>query len=98
MLEISKINSSISVIIEELLQRGRIDDGFKKSLYSSYDQSTLQIGVVGKMKTGKSALINSIIFGNDVLPSSPEPVTVTLTKISYGDKNVSTVEFYLYRT
>lgn len=93
MLEISKINSSISVIIEELLQRGRIDDGFKKSLYSSYDQSTLQIGVVGKMKTGKSALINSIIFGNDVLPSSPEPVTVTLTKISYGDKNVSTVEF-----
>ncbi len=93
MLEISKINSSISAIIEELLQRGRIDDGFKKSFYSSYDQSTLQIGVVGKMKTGKSALINSIIFGNDVLPSSPEPVTVTLTKISYGDQNVSTVEF-----
>lgn len=93
MLEISKINSSISAIIEELLQRGRIDDGFKKSFYSSYDQSTLQIGVVGKMKTGKSALINSIIFGNDVLPSSSEPLTATLTKISYGDQNVSTVEF-----
>lgn len=93
MLDISKINNTISAITEALLQNGRIDDEFKKNLYSSYDQPTLQIGVVGKMNTGKSALINSIIFGNDVLPSSSEPYTVTLTKVSYGEKNTSTVEF-----
>lgn len=93
MLEISKITNSISVIIDELLQKGRINDEFKTSFYSSYNQPTLQIGVVGKMKTGKSALINSIIFGADILPSSSEPLTVTLTKISYGEKNTSTIEF-----
>lgn len=93
MLDIAKINNDISAIIEALLQKGRIDDEYKSNFESSYNQPTLQIGVVGKMKTGKSALINSIIFGGDVLPSSPEPLTVTLTKISYGKKNTSTIEF-----
>lgn len=93
MLDISKINNEISAIINQLLQRGRVDDEFIKSFYASYNQPTLQIGVVGKMKVGKSALINSVIFGNDVLPSSSEPVTVSLTKVSYGDKNTSIVEF-----
>lgn len=97
MLDLAKINNSISAIIDELLQKGRIDEEYKKAFYSSYNQPTLQIGVVGKMKTGKSALINSIIFGNDVLPSSPEPLTVTLTKITYGEKNVSSVEFLSQR-
>lgn len=93
MLDISKINNKISAIINQLLQSGRVDDEFIKSFYASYNQPTLQIGVVGKMNVGKSALINSVIFGNDVLPSSSEPVTVSLTKIFYGDKNTSTVEF-----
>lgn len=93
MLDISKINNKISAIINELLQKGRVDDEFIKSFYTSYNQPTLQIGVVGKMNVGKSALINSVIFGNDVLPSSSEPATVSLTKIFYGDKNTSTVEF-----
>lgn len=93
MLEITNITNAISTIINELLQKGRIDDEYKRNFESSYDQPTLQIGVVGKMKTGKSALINSIIFGADILPSSSEPLTVTLTKISYGEKNTSTIEF-----
>lgn len=97
MLDLAKINSIISTIIDELLQKGRIDEEYKRIFYSSYDQPTLQIGVVGKMKTGKSALINAIIFGNDVLPSSPEPLTVTLTKITYGEKNISSVEFLSQR-
>lgn len=93
MLDISKINNKISLIINQLLQNGRVNDEFIKSFNVSYNQPTLQIGVVGKMNVGKSALINSVIFGNDVLPSSSEPVTVSLTKIFYGDKNTSTVEF-----
>lgn len=93
MLDISKINNKISAIINQLLQNGRVNDEFIKSFYASYNQPTLQIGVVGKMNVGKSALINSVIFGSDVLPSSSEPVTASLTKIFYGDKNTSTVEF-----
>ena len=93
MLDISKINNNISAIINQLLQKERVDAEFVKSFYASYNQPTLQIGVVGKMKVGKSALINSVIFGDDVLPSSSEPATASLTKISYGDKNTSIVEF-----
>lgn len=93
MLDISKINNKISAIINQLLQNGRVNDEFIKCFYASYNQPTLQIGVVGKMKVGKSALINSVIFGSDVLPSRSEPVTASLTKIFYGDKNTSTVEF-----
>ena len=93
MIDISKINSLISSTIKLLLENNRINEDYVNQFYKSFEQTTLQIGVVGKMKTGKSALVNAILFEDDVLPSSPEPVTVTLTKVSYGKENKSTVEF-----
>lgn len=93
MLEIGKVNRTILMVTDELLKSGRVDEQFVNRFYSSFEQPTVQIGVVGKMKAGKSALINAVIFGGDVLPSSEEPTTVTLTKISYGESNISTVEF-----
>lgn len=90
MLDIGKINKTISSILEELMEKKRIDLSFKEKFYASFHQPSLQIGVVGKMKTGKSSLVNALIFGGEVLPASTEPITVTLTKIEYGDKdNVS---------
>ncbi len=93
MLEISKINATISSIIEQLLKNGRVNEDFISKYYSSFAQPSLQIGVVGKMKTGKSALVNALIFKGDILPSSSKPMTVTLTKITYGDEDSSSVEF-----
>lgn len=92
MLEIGKINKAISLVIESLKKSGRIDDSFVNRFYSSFEQPTLQIGIVGKMKAGKSTLANALFFEDDILPSGSEPTTVTLTKIQYGDKNISTIE------
>ena len=93
MLEVGKINQRISSIIEKLLVNKRVDDSFVRQFYSSFQQPSLQIGVVGKMKVGKSSLVNALVFGGDVLPSGSEPVTVTLTKITYGSENKSVIEF-----
>lgn len=93
MLDIGKINLTISSILEELINRKRVDISFKDKFYASYNQPTLQIGVVGKMKTGKSTLANALIFGKEVLPASTEPVTVTLTQITYGKKDKISLTF-----
>lgn len=93
MLEIGKINLTISSILDDLINRKRVDLSFKDKFYASYNQPTLQIGVVGKMKTGKSTLVNALIFGGEVLPASTEPVTVTLTKVTYGEKNRISLTF-----
>jgi len=93
MLEVGKINKEISSIIENLLANKRIDEKYIRQFRSSYDQPTLQIGIVGKMKAGKSSLINALVFGGNVLPSGSEPVTVTLTRVTYGSSDAASVEF-----
>lgn len=88
MIERAKIQS----LIDCLRGNGRIDLDFFDELDKSYDSQTLYIGVVGKMKAGKSSLVNAAIFGSEALPTGPDPVTVTLTEVSYGDKDEVVVE------
>jgi len=55
----------------------------------------LQIGIIGRVKAGKSSLINALLFdGKDVLPKAATPMTAALTEISYGEKLSGEVEFY----
>lgn len=82
MIERAKIQS----LIDSLRGNGRIDHNFFDELDKSFDSQTLHIGVVGKMKAGKSSLVNAAIFGSEALPTGPDPVTVTLTEVSYGKK------------
>lgn len=89
MIERAKIQS----IIDSLRGFSRIDESFYEQLDKSFDSQTLYIGVVGKMKAGKSSLVNAVIFGDEKLPTGPAPVTVTLTEISYGEKDNVVVEF-----
>ena len=52
------------------------------------DDQTLQIGIVGQVKAGKSSFLNSLFFnGEDVLPKASTPMTAGLTIIEYADKN-----------
>jgi hypothetical protein len=56
---------------------------------------TLRIGVVGRMKAGKSSLLNALLFsGNSVLPKAATPMTAALTTISWGESVSAEVEFY----
>lgn len=89
MIERAKIQS----IIDTLRGFSRIDESFYNQLDKSFESQTLCIGVVGKMKAGKSSLVNAVVFGDEKLPTGAAPVTVTLTEISYGENDKVVVEF-----
>lgn len=55
----------------------------------------LQIGVVGRVKAGKSSLINAFLFdGESVLPKAATPMTAALTVLSYGEELSAEVDFF----
>ena len=55
----------------------------------------LNIGIIGRVKTGKSTFLNTLLFdGRDVLPSAVTPKTAALTKIEYDDENRIEVEYF----
>jgi len=55
----------------------------------------LQLGIVGRVKAGKSSLLNALLFdGRTVLPKAATPMTAALTILSYGDKVSAEVEFF----
>lgn len=89
MIERAKIQS----IIDGLKQNSRIDKAFCDEIDKSFDAQALYIGVVGKMNAGKSSLVNAVVFEDEVLPSVMKPTTVTLTEITYSEKEKVVVEF-----
>jgi len=59
------------------------------------DGRVLKVGVVGRVKAGKSSLLNSLIFdGENVLPKAATPMTAALTILEYADETKATVEFF----
>lgn len=86
MIEISNIKSSLLSIVKLYTEKGVLNDSFKKDFDNLFDRNTLRIGVIGKMKAGKSSLVNALIFGDRVLPTGDKPVTVTLTEITFDTK------------
>lgn len=91
MLEIAELKNKISSILDELKNNDRIDDAYCQELDKSFEDKNLRIGIVGKMKAGKSSLVNAVVFGDDVLPSGVAPVTVTLTEVTYGEQEKAEV-------
>ena len=87
MLEKALINSTIDSVILKLKENDRITGEEIEQLQKSFDSQNLVIGVVGKMKAGKSSLVNAVVFADNTLPSGAQPITVTLTEISYAEKD-----------
>ena len=55
----------------------------------------LQIGIVGRVKAGKSSLLNALLFGGStILPKAATPMTAALTILSYSDQLKVTVRFF----
>lgn len=50
--------------------------------------------VCGQIKAGKSMLLNDIVFGAEVLPTSDTPETAKITEISYSEKSEYVIYFY----
>ncbi len=55
----------------------------------------LKVGIIGRVKAGKSSLLNALIFeGKDVLPKAATPMTASLTILKYANTLSTEVEFY----
>jgi len=55
----------------------------------------LQIGIVGRVKAGKSSLLNALFFeGQAILPKAATPMTAALTILSYGETLSAEVDFF----
>lgn len=55
----------------------------------------MNIGIVGRVKAGKSSLLNALIFdGEPILPKAATPMTAALTTITWGEVFQAKVEFY----
>lgn len=59
------------------------------------ESETLQIGIVGQVKAGKSSFLNSLLFnGEDILPKASTPMTAGLTIMEYSDNNSFEIEYF----
>lgn len=57
--------------------------------------SRLRIGIIGRVKAGKSSLLNALLFdGKDVLPKAATPMTASLTVLGYAATPYAEVEFF----
>ncbi|WP_208365382.1 dynamin family protein [Helicobacter pylori] len=55
----------------------------------------LKVGIIGRVKAGKSSLLNALIFeGVEVLPKAATPMTASLTILKYAQTLSTEVEFY----
>lgn len=64
------------------------------NIKNKIDSDKLTLGVIGQMKCGKSTFLNSLIFGDDVLPTATTPMTASLSVITYGKEKSIEAEFY----
>jgi len=91
---ILKINEYKQLIIDTVTKSENkkwINKESGEVIKSFLNTDELTIGFVGKMKMGKSSIINALVFQDDVLPSSSIPMTATLTIIKYGEQKSATV-------
>ncbi|MFP6150924.1 dynamin family protein [Helicobacter pylori] len=55
----------------------------------------LKVGIIGRVKAGKSSLLNALIFeGVEVSPKAATPMTASLTILKYAQNLSAEVEFY----
>jgi GTPase Era involved in 16S rRNA processing len=74
----------------------QLQQNFKKKVADFHREGRkLNIGVIGRVKAGKSSFLNTLLFhGEEVLPKAATPKTATLTKMEYADENRVVIEFY----
>lgn len=92
MIEYSISNGNVIQILEKYVEKGRLSNSIVQEIADVIKSGSLRIGIIGKMKAGKSSLVNSLFFKKSVLPTGLQPMTITLTEITYGTDNKVVVE------
>ncbi|WQY15640.1 dynamin family protein [Helicobacter pylori] len=80
------ISDNVVITTEEL----------EKTLKEMQDTNRdLKVGIIGRVKAGKSSLLNALIFeGVEILPKAATPMTASLTILKYANTLSAEVEFY----
>jgi hypothetical protein len=61
----------------------------------SEENRLMNIGFVGRVKAGKSSLLNALFFdGKSILPKAATPMTAALTTLTYGSSFSAEVELF----
>lgn len=77
---------------EDLKQEAKIRQNYDEKIDANRD---LQIGIVGRVKAGKSSLLNALLFnGHTILPKAATPMTAALTVLSYSEKIELKIHFF----
>ena len=81
---------------KDLAELENLQKKFNRQISDFYrEDRKLNIGVIGRVKAGKSTFLNMLIFnGKEILPRAFTPKTATLTKIEYSSENSIEVEYY----
>ena len=59
------------------------------------EQRLLSIGIIGRVKAGKSSLLNAVLFGGqDILPKAATPMTASLAIVTHGEQFAAVVEYF----
>jgi len=70
----------------------RIEDIKEKK--QQLEEEHFFVSFTGQIKSGKSTLINALIFGEEVIPADDIPHTAKITIIKYGEKPYLEATFY----
>lgn len=89
-----EIKGLVKKIALEVLNDNIINTSEYESILDKLNKDVLTIGIIGQMKSGKSTLLNALLFGDDVLPVSTTPMTSSLSVLKYGSQKKITVDFY----
>lgn len=98
---IDKVDNVYSILTEfeneiDLFDIASIKKSFKLKTEDFFrEDRKLNIGIIGRVKVGKSTFLNSLLFdGKNILPTAVTPKTAALTKIEYDYENHIEVEYF----
>ncbi|MDA3054283.1 MULTISPECIES: dynamin family protein [unclassified Campylobacter] len=90
---IEKYSIDTSKVIDLSLEKS---EKLAKRIAEINDENRLlKIGIIGRVKAGKSSLLNALFFdGEDILPKAATPMTAALTVLRYDTAPKAEIEFY----
>lgn len=92
--ELRERKQRVLILATKAKDYGWITPEREAEIKDKIEKDVLTIGVIGQMKCGKSTVLNSIVFEDDVLPSATTPMTAALSVITYGEEKKIEAEFY----
>jgi len=93
-LDATPVDRGLLVTLERIIrERGFIEfRSAVEALLESLESETYEIAVFGRVSSGKSSLLNTVL-GMTVLPVGVTPVTAVPTRVRYGDRPRAVIQF-----